>query len=94
MLRIHFEPSKSVARTFKGSVWVDPQTRETVRWHGSLAKARLAVDRFDIILDYGPSENGQNQLRHVVMDVAGGFALVSLHYRIESDLSDYREPEH
>ena len=56
-------------------------------------KAKFSVDHFDMILDYGTSENGHNQLRRVVIDMAGGFALVSLHYRLESELSDYREVE-
>jgi hypothetical protein len=90
LLRIAFEPTRSVERSFRGSAWIDPDSREPVRIHGSLAKARLTVDRFDIILDYGPSENDHVQLRRVRMDMAGGFALVSLHYLLDSELSDYR----
>jgi hypothetical protein len=91
LLRIHFEPSKPIERSFTGSAWIDPDTQEPVRIRGSLAKAKLSVDHFDLLLDYGPSENGHNQLRRLVMDMAGGFALLSLHYRIDSELSDYRE---
>jgi hypothetical protein len=61
--------------------------------HGSLVKARFNVDHFDMMLDYGPAENGHNQLRRVVMDMAGGFAVISVHYRIDSEVSDYREIE-
>ncbi|MHB1421975.1 MAG: hypothetical protein ACYC3I_02025 [Gemmataceae bacterium] len=89
LLRVHFEPTKPMERSFKGSAWIDPETCEPVRMAGSLAKKKLRVDRFDMILDYGPSENGHNQLRRVVMDMAGGFALFSLHYRLEHELSDY-----
>jgi hypothetical protein len=60
--------------------------------NGSLAKLPLGCDRFDMLLDYGPSENGQIQVRRVVMEMVGGFALVSLHYRVVSELSDYRQP--
>lgn len=90
LLRIHFEPSKPIERSFKGSAWIDPDTHEPVRIRGSLAKSKLSVDHFDLLLDYGPSENGHNQLRRMVMDMAGGFALLSLHYRIDTELSDYR----
>jgi hypothetical protein len=93
LLRLHFEPTRPVERTFKGSAWIDPDTREPMRISGALAKAKFSVDRFDLLLDYGSSENGCNQLRRIVMDVAGGFALLSLHYRIDSKLSDYREVE-
>jgi hypothetical protein len=92
LLRIAFEPTTPVERSFKGSAWIDPDTHEPVRMSGSLAKKRLGVDHFDMLLDYGPAEDGHNQLRRVVMDMAGGFALVSLHYRIDSELSDYRQP--
>jgi hypothetical protein len=90
VLRIHFEPTERVERSFKGWAWVDPVTREPVRIHGSLVKTPLLVDRFEMLLDYGPSENGHNQIRHAIIDVAGGFAVVSRHYRIESELKDYR----
>jgi hypothetical protein len=93
LLRVRFEPTRPVVRSFKGSAWIDPDTHEPVRIQASLAKAKFSVDHFDMILDYGLSENGHNQLRRVVMDMAGGFALVSLHYRLESDLGDYREAE-
>lgn len=90
VLRIHFEPTERVERSFKGLAWVDPVTREPVRIHGSLAKTPLLVDRFEMLMDYGPSENGHNQLRHVTIDVSGGFALVSRHYRVESELKEYQ----
>jgi hypothetical protein len=93
LLRVHFELTRPVERSFRGSAWIDPDTREPVRMQASLAKAKFSVDHFDMILDYGTSENGHNQLRRVVIDMAGGFALVSLHYRLESELSDYREVE-
>jgi hypothetical protein len=93
LLRLHFEPARAIERSFAGSAWVDPVTHALVRLQGSPVKTRIAVDHFDMILDYGPSENGHHQLRHVVMDMAGGFALFSGHYRIESELSAYREIE-
>lgn len=93
LLRVHFEPTRPVERSFRGSAWIDPDTHEPVRMQASLAKAKFSVDHFDMILDYGSSENGHNQLRRAVIDMAGGFALVSLHYRLESELSGYREVE-
>jgi hypothetical protein len=92
LLRIHFEPVTPADRTFTGSAWIDPDTHEPVRMQGSLAKKRLGVDHFDMLLDYGRAEDGLLQLRRVVMDMAGGFALISLRYRIESELSEYRQP--
>jgi hypothetical protein len=92
-LRIHFEPTKPIERSFKGSAWVDPTSHEPIRLWGLLVKTPLLVDRFEMRVEYGLSENGQNQLRHVWIDVVGGFAFVSRHYRIESELTDYRQPE-
>ena len=90
MLRIHFEPNTPVERSFKGSAWVDPATRELVRVVSAPVKPRLRVDRFDMMLDYGPSENGHNQVRRLTIESAGGFALFSWHFRTESELSDYQ----
>ncbi len=92
-LRIHFEPTKPVERTFKGWAWIDPGAREPLRLQGSLVKTPLLVDRFEMRVEYGLSENDQNQVRRVQIEVAGGFAFVSRHYRVESELSDYRERE-
>jgi hypothetical protein len=89
-LRIHFEPAEPVERSFRGSAWIDAATGEPVRLLGSPVKPRLRVDRFEMLFDYGPSENGFTQLRRVVIETAGGFALVSWHFRSESELSDYR----
>jgi hypothetical protein len=90
-LRIHFEPISPVERSFKGRAWVDASAHQPLRLQGSLVKTPLLVDRFEMRVEYGLSENGHNQVRHVRIDVAGGFAFVSRHYRIESELSDYRE---
>jgi hypothetical protein len=92
-IRIHFEPTKPIERSFKGSAWIDPVSHEPLRLWGLLVKTPLLVDRFEMRVEYGSSENGHNQLRHVWIDVLGGFAFVSRHYRIESELGDYRERE-
>jgi hypothetical protein len=93
LLRIHFEPTTPVERSFKGSAWIDPASRELVRTLSSPVKPRLRVDRFDMMLDYGPSENGCNQVRSLTIETAGGFALFSWHFRTETEFSDYRESE-
>ena len=90
-LRIHFEPTRPVERSFKGRAWVDASEHEPLRLQGSLVKTPLLVDRFEMRVEYGLSENGHNQVRRVRIDVAGGFAFVSRHYRIESELAEYRE---
>jgi hypothetical protein len=92
LLRIHFEPAKLVERSFKGWVWVDPATREPVRMQCSPTKPHFALDRFDMLMEYGLSENGFNQLRRMTVDVAWGkgFAFVSRHYRVETELSEYQ----
>ena len=87
LLRIHFEPATPVERSFTGSAWIDPASRELVRTLSSPVKPRLRVDRFDMMLDYGPSENGNNQLRRFTIETAGGFALLSWHFRTETELS-------
>jgi hypothetical protein len=92
-LRIHFEPTKPIERAFKGSAWIDPMAFEPLRLRGLLVKPPLLVDRFEMRVEYDLSENGHNQLRRVWIDVAGGFAFVSRHYRIESELTDYRAPQ-
>ncbi|HWG45729.1 MAG TPA: hypothetical protein VN688_23410 [Gemmataceae bacterium] len=90
LLRIHFEPATPVERSFKGSAWIDPVTRELVRTLSSPVKPRLRVDRFEMMLDYGPSENGCNQVRRLTIETAGGFALFTWHFRTETELSDYK----
>jgi hypothetical protein len=96
LLRVKFEPTEPVERSFKGWTWVDPTTHEPVRMQASLAKTRWIVDRFEMLVDYGLSENGCNQVRHTTIDVqwGGGFAFISRHYRIETAMSDYRSLEH
>jgi hypothetical protein len=89
-LRIQFEPTEPVERSFRGAAWIDAASGEPVRLLGSPVKPRLRVDRFEMLFDYGPSENGFTQLRRVVIETAGGFALVSWHFRSETELSDYR----
>ena len=89
-LRVHFEPAEPVERSFRGAAWIDVATGEPVRLVGSPVKPRLRVDRFEMLFDYGPSENGFTQLRRVVIETAGGFALISWHLRSETELSDYR----
>lgn len=91
LVRIHYEPTQTVERSFWGSAWIDPSNGEIVRIQGLLAKTPLLVDRFEMLMDYGPSENGHNQVRRILMDMRGGFAFVSRHYRVETDLSEYRE---
>jgi hypothetical protein len=93
LLRIHFAPTTAVERSFRGWAWIDPTSHEPVRLQGVPVKPRVRVDRFEMMLDYGLSENGHNQLRHFTIDAAGGFALMSWHFRSETELSDYREPE-
>lgn len=90
VLRIRFEPVRSIEGSFKGSVWVDPTTSESIRMHGSAVKLSAPLDRLEMLLDYGPAENGCNQMRRATVDVAGGFAFIFKHYRIEAELSDYR----
>jgi hypothetical protein len=90
VLRIAFEPAEPVERSFRGDAWIDPATAEPVRLLGSPVKPRVRVDRFEMLFEYGPSENGQTQLRRLTIETAGGFALLSWHFRSETELSDYR----
>lgn len=92
-LRIHFEPTRPIERSLKGSAWIDPTTFEPIRMQASAATPRLGIDRFEMIVDYGRSENGHNQIRHFTVDAAGGFLFVSRHYRVDADLSAYGESE-
>ncbi len=90
VLRVHFEPIKSMEGSFKGSVWVDPATAEPIRIYGSAVKLPAPLDRLEMLMEYGLAENGYNQMRRATVDIAGGFAFISKHYRIEADLRDYR----
>jgi hypothetical protein len=95
VLRARFEPVEPVEGTYKGSAWIDPDSAELVRMHGSALKLPLLLDRLEMLIDYGLAENGRNQVRRAAIDVAGGFAFISRHYRLEAELSDYRprDPE-
>ena len=93
VVRIRFEPVEPVEGSFTGSVWVDPETTEPVRMRGAAAKLPQFVDRLELLMEYGPAENGHAQMRRGVMDVVGGFAFYFKHYRIEAELSDYRPLE-
>jgi hypothetical protein len=93
VLRASFEPAEPVEGTYKGSAWVDPDSAEPVRLHGSALKLPLLLDRLEMLIDYGPAENSHNQVRRVAIDVAGGFAFISRHFRLEAELSDYRPRE-
>lgn len=90
VLRINFEPVRAVEGTFKGWAQVDSASGEAVRMRGWAVKRPMFVDRVEMQIDYGPGENGHTQMRRAVMDISGGFAFVSKHYRIEAELSDYR----
>ncbi len=90
LLRVHFEPVKLIEGGFKGSVWVDPATAEPIRMYGSAVKPPVPLDRLEMLMEYGPAENGYNQMRRATVNIAGGFAFISKHYRIEAELGDYR----
>jgi hypothetical protein len=90
VVRLRFEPVEPVAGSFTGSVWIDPATNEPVRMRGSAAKLPAFVDRLELLMEYGPAENGHTQMRRAVMDVVGGFAFYFKHYRIEAELSNYQ----
>jgi hypothetical protein len=93
VLRVRFEPVEPAEGTYQGSAWVDPDSAEPVRMHGSALKLPLLLDRLEMLIDYDPAENGHNQVRRATIDVAGGFAFFSRHYRLEAELSDYRPRE-
>ncbi len=90
VLRLNFEPVKAVEGTFKGWAQVDPASAEAVQMRGWAVKLPLFVDRVEMRIDYGLGENGHMQMRRAAMDVSGGFAIISRHYRIEAELSDYQ----
>jgi hypothetical protein len=93
VLRVHFEPIKPIEGSFKGSVWIDPSTSEPIRMHGSAVKLLMPLDRLEMLIDYGPAENGYNQMRRATVDVVGGFAFIFKHYRIEAELNHYQPCE-
>jgi hypothetical protein len=90
VLRVRFDPVEPLEGSFKGSVWIDPATSEPIRMHGSAVKPRMPLDRLEMLIDYGPAENGYKQMRRATVDVVGGFAFIFKHYRIEAELSDYQ----
>jgi hypothetical protein len=89
--RIHFEPRTSAGLGYRGWAWVVMETGEPVRVQLAPVKPPPFVNRLDVMLDYGWAENGHNQARRAVFDGSGGFAFVTRHLRVESELSDYHE---
>ncbi|MBO0698182.1 MAG: alpha/beta hydrolase [Zavarzinella sp.] len=90
VVRVRFEPVRPDEGTFTGSAWIDPVTAEPVRVRGSAVRLPVFLDRFEMLVDYGPAETGHNQVRRVTADIAGGLGFISKHYRLEAELSDYR----
>jgi hypothetical protein len=88
---IRCRPLGSAEGKLRGRAWVDPATGEPVRFHGEAASPPRFVDRIEMRADYGLSENGYVQVRRLNIDCAGGFAFLSSHVRLESELGDYRD---
>ncbi|HEY7155874.1 MAG TPA: hypothetical protein VH575_18065 [Gemmataceae bacterium] len=89
--RIHFEPRTTAGLMYQGWAWVVMETGEPVRIQLAPVKPPPFVDRLEVLLDYGRAENGHNQARRAIFDGSGGFAFLTKHLRVESELSDYHE---
>jgi hypothetical protein len=92
---IHFdyEPNPPVDNKFRGQVWIDVQSLEPIRFFGAWARLPALVNEMTMLLDWGPAENGLIQLRHSLVVGSGGIAFLQRHFRIETELTDYRPAE-
>jgi hypothetical protein len=89
-VRIAYRPVEPRSDLLAGTVWVDPASGEPVRFAGRLVKPPMFVDRFEMTVDYGRAENGNVQIRRIITDGTGGFALIRKRYRIETEFRNYR----
>jgi hypothetical protein len=91
VVKVRFEPQKGGQGRLRGLAWVDARTADPVRFHATVARPPALVDHYEILHEYGPSETGHVQARRGTVEIRGGLAFLSFHYRIEAELSEYRE---
>jgi hypothetical protein len=89
LARIEFTPNHPIDHKMRGSVWADPWTAQPRYFDGHLAKTPPFVDAFRMVAEYALSENGEFQLRRMLTEGAGGFALVRKHFRKDFRYQDY-----
>lgn len=93
LLKVAFEPNKPVDKKFRGKIWADPETFDPIRFEGDWAEPPRFVNEMTHVLEFGPAENGQTQVRRSVVSGSGGFALIQKRFRIETDAKDFRARE-
>jgi hypothetical protein len=89
-VEVGYRPAEPRSDLLAGTVCVNPETGEPVRFTAHMVKPPAFVDRFDMIVDYGRAENGEIQIRRFVTDGSGGFSFIRKHYYVETEFRDYR----
>jgi hypothetical protein len=77
----------------EGAFWVDAETGEPVRFAGRWKQPTGFAHRYEMVYQYGPSENGCTQIRNAASDGSGGALFVFRRYVASTEVDDYRPPE-
>lgn len=91
-VRVRFEPQGSPDGLLRGSVWLDPDSGQCLRFEGEVVKLPRFVSEIKMTLAFGPAENGHLQTRHSVVQTGGGVGVIQKRFRIETVLDGYRPP--
>ncbi len=92
LAKVAFVPRPPLGRKLQGHAWADPATGEPIRFRAKWAAPKFPCDRLEMIVEYGPAENGAKQVRHVATDAGGGLAFIRRRYLIDIVFDDYRAP--
>jgi hypothetical protein len=93
VVKVEFTPNPPFGRKVIGAIWADAETGQPVRFAGRWHKPTGFAHKSELVSHYGPSENGEHQLRRIETDSAGGALFIYHRYVIIFDIDDYRAPE-
>ena len=93
VIKLEYTPNPPFGRKIAGTVWADAETGQPIRFHGRWFKPSFGIDKYEMAVKYGVSENGEHQIRSIEIDGAGGALIFTRHYLINIEFDDYRPPE-
>lgn len=93
VVKVVYTPKPPFGLRMAGTVWADAETGQPMKFAGRAHKPSFPVDKYEIAVVYGPSENGHPQIRTIEIDGAGGFLFISKRYLISIAVDDYRKQE-
>jgi len=93
VVKVEYTPKPPYGNRVAGTVWADAATGQPMKFAGRAFKPSFPVDKYEIAVRYGVSENGHPQIRTIEIDGAGGFLFISRHYLISIAVDDYRPAE-